>query len=149
MNLSPDKFPETDSLLLAFMNNSPAVGWLKDADGRHVFLSEPYLEKIGVPFDDWFGKTDFDFWPQDVAARFRVDDQQVLQSGEPISFEDAENVTFPSGQERIWWVIKFPFWDSQGRGFVGGMAVEITDRKRAELERQTLERALVGPAPGR
>ena len=137
--LPTDIFPESDSLLLAFLNNSPAIGWLKDADGRHVFLSKPYLERIGVPGDDWFGKTDFDLWPPEVAAKFREDDQKVLQTGELMSFEDRENVTFPNGEERTWWVVKFPFRGLHGQNFVGGMAVDITERKRAEHARKILE----------
>ncbi len=135
--------PEDDRLLRAFMDNSPVVAWLKDALGRHVYLSTPYLEQIGVPNSDWFGKTDFDLWPEHIARRYRQEDRMVLETGERISFETHENVTRPDGQTRDWWITKFPVEDSFGNRYVGGIGVDITDRKHLEHERRLLARQIV------
>ncbi|MGI9518188.1 MAG: PAS domain-containing protein [Pirellulaceae bacterium] len=139
----PQKVPalEFESRLRVFLDNSPAVAWMKDAEGRHVYVSDPYLEKIGVPGDAWLGKTDFDLWPADIAQRFVEVDRQVLESGKPVRFEDREDFTW-SGETRVWWVVKFPFDDSKGQKYVGGIAVDISDQKRAEEERRLLEREI-------
>lgn len=145
-SLEPDSFSksaEDEGLLRAFMDNSPAVAWLKDALGRHVYLSEPYLQQIGVPDSDWLGKTDFDLWPAHIAERYVREDRLVLETGQKISFETHENVTRPNGQTRDWWIIKFPVQDSYGNRFVGGIGVDITDRKHLEHERQLLARQIV------
>ena len=132
---------EFESRLQVFLDNSPAVAWMKDEAGRHVYISDPYLEKIGVPGDAWLGKTDFDLWPPDIAQRFVDVDRQVLETGEAVRFEDQEDFTW-SGETRVWWVVKFPLEDKNGKRFVGGIAVDISEQKRAEEERRVLEREI-------
>ncbi len=118
-------------LLRAFMDHSPAVAWMKDAEGRHVYISKPYIEMIGIPCDDWHGKTDFDLWPRQVAERFRELDKQVLETGESVQFEDQENITFHGGRLRTWWITKFPLRSGNAE-YVGGIAVDITAQKQTE-----------------
>lgn len=120
----------------AFLDHSSSVAWMKDEAGRHVYLSKPYLDLIGVPCDEWCGKTDFDFWPESMAIKFRSLDREVLRSGESIEFQDEESVTLPHGRKRLWWVTKFPVYDHEGNGYVGGIAVDITEsRETAEALR--------------
>ena len=82
--------------------------------------------------DDWFGKTDHELWPQEVADKFVQEDRHVLVTGEPICFEETETYTTSGLETRIWLLHKFPIVDEAGRRFVGGISLEITDQKRAE-----------------
>jgi PAS domain S-box-containing protein len=116
----------------AFMDNSPAIAWAKDEQGRYVYLSRAYETRLGVRLDDYLGKTDYELWPLDVAKLFRKNDRTVLNSGRTIQLE--EGTSNPDGSRNIWWTFKFPFWDSAGRRYVGGMGVDITDRKKMEEE---------------
>ena len=113
------------------MDNSPAIAWMKDDEGRHLYLSPPYLERIHFSGSDWFGKTDHDLWPPEVADRFRSEDRKVLESGAPLRLESTESFTSREDEQRTWWVIKFPIADDSGKRYVGGIAVEITEQKRA------------------
>jgi PAS domain S-box-containing protein len=125
---------EQEALTRAFLHNSATVAWMKDAEGRYVYLSPNFERRFGVRFEDLQGKNDFDLWPQDVAQRFRDNDLQVLRQNRVI--EVVEEARDPDGANSWWLSHKFPYRDASGRWYVGGLGVEITDRKRAEEELQ-------------
>jgi diguanylate cyclase (GGDEF)-like protein/PAS domain S-box-containing protein len=61
---------------------------VKDLRGRFVMTNPATAKLMQAPAAEaLIGKTDFDFYPHDIAARFRTDEQSVLVSGEPRSFE--------------------------------------------------------------
>ena len=78
--------------LRAFLENSAVAGWLKDEDGRYVFLSKNF-QRFGMGIEEWVGRTDFDFWPREVAETFRRNDLAVLNSGQ--SVEVVEEADLP------------------------------------------------------
>jgi PAS domain S-box-containing protein len=114
----------------AFMDNSPTIAWAKDEDGRHIYLSKTYENRFDVRLENWRGKTDFDLWPTRIAEEFRRNDLAVLASGQPI--EVIEETINPDGGSCYWLNSKFIFEDVGGKRYVGGIGVDITERKRAE-----------------
>ena len=113
-----------------FMDNSPTIAWMKDDRGRHVYHSQTYEKRFGVRLDDWRGKNDYELWPREVADSFRKNDQAVLASGYPM--EVTEETIDSEGQRCSWLTFKFPFRDASGNRYVGGIGIDITDRKKAE-----------------
>ena len=120
---------ETEARSGAFMDNSPAVAFLKDEEGRLVYVNRTFERVFGVSFEQMQGKTATDWLPAENAAQVRAHDHAVLASGRTMEFE--ETLPTPEG-DRHWLVFKFPFQDRAGRRFVGGVAVDITERRRAE-----------------
>jgi two-component system, sensor histidine kinase and response regulator len=116
----------------AFINNSPAVAYMKDEDGRYLFVNEPALRRFRTRAEDWLGKTDADIWPSEVAAEQRRNDLAVLASGRLT--ELSERMVAPDGAEHHFLSFKFPFTDPAGRRLLGGMSVDVTQQKRAEEE---------------
>jgi PAS domain S-box-containing protein len=114
----------------AFMDHSPAVAWIKDEAGRYVYLSRAFEEWHRVRQADWAGRTDDDVWPADVAALLRENDRTVLATGRPL--QATERVVGPDGTARECLVWKFPFVQADGRRFVGGTAMDVTDRRRVQ-----------------
>jgi PAS domain S-box-containing protein len=112
----------------AFLDNSAIIAWLKDEQGRNVFLSENYVRRFGLA--DWKGKTDFELWPHDVAEQYRRNDLVVLGRDRPL--ECVEEARTPNGEVSTWLNSKFWFQDASGRKYVGGVGVDITERRRAE-----------------
>lgn len=134
--------------LRAFLENSAVCGWMKDEEGRYVFLSENHHRRFGVQFENWQGKTDFDLWPREVAEEFRRDDLKVLTNGSAVEvLEETSN----EASGRSWWLSrKFPFQDTTGKRYVGGLGVDVTDRIRAEQNLQRTKdtlQAVVENAP--
>ena len=116
----------------AFLENSALIAWMKDDVGKYCYLSDNFQKRYNIHLEDWQGKTDFDLWPERMAEKFQSDDQKVLSRN--CVFETVEEALNPDGSLSWWLTSKFPFKDQEGRVFVGGMAVDITDRKRAEDE---------------
>lgn len=123
---------KSEALNRAFLENSATVAWMKDAEGRHIYLSPNFERRFGIKSGDCLGKTDFELWPKDVAEAFRANDLTVLKNRRGIEVE--EEARNPDGS-RSWWLShKFPYQDAEGNWFVGGLGVEITARKQAEDE---------------
>ena len=121
---------ESEERFRAFMNNSPAVAFMKDEAGRYAYVNAPFEHQFQMRLEDWVGKTDRDVWPPAVAAELQAHDARVLS--ESRTLELVERVPTPDGRPHDWLVFKFPVTDPAGHRFVGGIAVDITDRKQAE-----------------
>jgi PAS domain S-box-containing protein len=113
-----------------FMDNSPAVAFIKDAAGRRVYLNQRYRQTFQSGTQDLLGKTDFDLYPAEVAERLQKGDLAVLQSRLPI--RSIEEVPTPDGVVHPWLAFKFPIEETPGEWFVGGVAVDITEQKQIE-----------------
>lgn len=124
----------------AFMDHSPAIGWLKDEAGRHVYISPRFEKVFGVGAADWVGKTAYELYPEEVAREFEANDRRVLATGR--AEELVERVRDGAGNETLWHVYKFPVSDSSGKQYVGGTAVDITVRERQAAELRDRNAAL-------
>lgn len=129
----------TESRSDVFMDNAPAVAFMKDAAGRYVYANRAFERFFRTPLPGILGKTDFDIRDADLAELLRAHDQAVLTENRTMEF--VEVVPDPDGQPHEWEVLKFPFSTADGRRFVCGMAVDITERRRAE-RRLALQYAL-------
>jgi PAS domain S-box-containing protein len=138
---------ESEERFKAFMNNSPAVAFMKDEGLRHVYVNEPFERSFKMKRADWRGKTDFELWPPEVAKRLRENDLAVLAGDKTIGL--VETVPLPEQGPRQWLVFKFPFKDPSGRRFLGGMAVDTTERGKLEEQlRQSQKMEAVGRLAG-
>ena len=116
----------------AFMRYMPLPVFIKDADGRMVFVNAALEQTWQITLADWKGKDDFALWPRDVADELRKADLQVL-SGEAAA-RVLERVPLPSGDKREFISVKFPFRLPDEELYLGGVAIDVTDT-RAETER--------------
>jgi len=120
---------ETRERLLGFLNNRSSLAWIKDDEGRFVFLSKSMCAHFGMAEEEVLGKTDFELWP-DHAEAFARADQEVLASGKSMEFVEQDRDA--EGNSRWWQSHKFCLTDPDGKRHVGGFAVDITGRVRAE-----------------
>ncbi len=123
---------ESEDRFRNFMDNSPGIAWIKDQEGRYVYVSRSYERQFGIGPDEWLGKTDFDIWPDDIARTIWNNDLAVMRGGEIRKV--VETTRSRDGSCTYWWKFKFLIWDSSGQKFVAGSGMDITDRKRAEAK---------------
>ncbi|MCC9001600.1 MAG: PAS domain-containing protein, partial [Candidatus Competibacter sp.] len=75
---------ESEERFRLFMDHNPAIAWIKNEEGRYVYLNKSYQQRFCASLDDWRGKTDFELWPADAAERFRRSDLMTLAARKPI-----------------------------------------------------------------
>jgi PAS domain S-box-containing protein len=131
----------------ALMDHNPSLAFLKDESGRYVYLNNAYEKQFALS-KDWYGKTDFDFWPKESAELFRANDSEILQSGQVKQY--LEDSTDWNGTRYCWLAYKFTFTDANNKRYVGGIGINVTDRVRAEealREREDRLRTLTDNSP--
>ena len=72
----------SELLFRTFMNNSPYVSYIKDADGRMLYYNRMFAEVFGITAEQWLGKLDHANFPAVRAAIYRAHDLEVLAAGE-------------------------------------------------------------------
>jgi two-component system sensor histidine kinase UhpB len=122
-----ERLRKSEERFAAFMDNLPGYAWLKDLQGRYVYVNQAVRE---LPGYQSLGKTDAQIWPADVAATYRANDQQVIAAKKPL--HTIEHFLH-EGKQRCLVGSKFPIFDKAGAvALVGGAAVDITERIEAE-----------------
>ncbi len=127
---------EERRLLRSVIEAIPDRIYLKDTQGRFVIDNEAHRRFLGVKgMENVVGKTVFDFFPPEIAARFDADDKAVLSSGQPL-LDREERATDEHGRE-VWMLTsKAPLHDAAGKlTGVAGVSRDITARKNAEAGR--------------
>ncbi len=127
---SEEALRQSQTFFHSFMDNSPAVAFMKDEVGRYVYVNKPFEDFFGQKLSFLRGRTSFDWLPEDIAKETHEHDLQVL-SGNEVQ-EVKEIVPSLDGSLRHLLVFKFPISDSTGTRFVGGVGVDITERSQAE-----------------
>jgi len=104
----------------------------KDLQGRFTFANSNFCNELGKTLIEIVGKTDFDFYPAELAARYRKDDLEVIRAVQPRDVVE-EHVT-PSGKTLYVQVVKTAVYDDAGR-VIGtqGLFWDVTEKRRAQL----------------
>ena len=129
---------ESEERFKVFMNNSPVMAFMKDEEGRYIYVNEPLEHTFNVKMSDLRGKTDFDWLPELTAKQIRENDIAIFKTNKSITL--IETVPTPEGTLHYWLSFKFLVEGISGQRFLGGVAVNITERQQAEsalLESQT------------
>jgi PAS domain S-box-containing protein len=127
-------------LLQDITDNSTALIYITDLDGRFLLVNHKSESVLGVPREQLLGQTREVIMPQEFADQHRANDLQVIRTGEPLFIEE-QNAEADGAH--VYLTAKFPLYDAQGVLYaVGGMSTDITDRIRAEEEVRTLNASL-------
>ncbi|HWP92069.1 MAG TPA: GAF domain-containing protein [Thermodesulfobacteriota bacterium] len=121
---------ESEKRFALFMKNLPGVAFMKDARGHYIYANEALAKILRKEPREWLGNTDDDLWPPAVARQFRKNDRIVIENRKALQVIE----TFPHEDgPRYWLTSKFPILDkNEDPVVVGGIAIDITDHKRAE-----------------
>ena len=86
----------------------------KDAEGRHVLGNIRTLQRCGCRTEEeLLGKTDYEFYPQELCAKYAEDDRRILETGEAI-LELSELALNETGVVDWFITNKFPILDKKG-----------------------------------
>jgi PAS domain S-box-containing protein len=129
-----------DRRLTLILEHATAVMYLKDTDGRYVFVNAEYERLFELEAEDLVGRRDADLYPADVVGAVESNDRRVVETGEPIEVEERITV---QGEDRTYLSLKVPALNDAGdvEG-VFGVSTEITEQKKRERQLEALNRTI-------
>ena len=132
------------ALMRTLIDLMPDYIYAKDAAGRFALANQAVAQVMGAGSPDkLIGKTDADFYSPEMAAKFRADEQIVLESGVPLRDREELGTDQEAGEARWHLTTKVPVFGRHGEviGLVG-ITRDIHRRKQAEEEIRNLNAEL-------
>ncbi len=121
---------ENQQLLDTILHHIPALVYLRDAEGRFKLVNRKYEEVQDVDNEKIRGKTLHEVYPKRSADEYARMDAEVLKHNQ---VQEGEERHWLGEEERTHAVVKFPIFNIAGDAVgVGGVDIDITDRKRTE-----------------
>ncbi|NOU47753.1 MAG: PAS domain S-box protein [Bacteroidales bacterium] len=120
---------QSNKLLNLFMEYSPIYAFIKEVspnESRVLKASENFRDMIGIAGSQMTGKSMYELFPTDFAAKMTADDWSVVSTGQEIKLEEELN-------GRFYISIKFPIV-SDDKKMLAGYSIDITDNKLFEME---------------
>lgn len=122
----------TEHRFKRFMDQIPGLAYIKDANGRTLFANQGFAALLGLRMEDVIGKRSTDFFSADFAAKIDAEDQEILAKGAPKELEE-----YFGG--RTWMTTKFPITLEGSGSLLGGITLDVTERKKAEQDLEESE----------
>lgn len=139
-----------EQLFSYYMDSIDSYVYIKDREGNYTFINKKTEKLFNTTREDLKKKkyTDFDFFDEEMAKQLRKNDKKIIDTGQNT---ENEEIGRPEGRENIergvgfkyFLALKFPLRDKDGNIIgVCGFSHDITDKKKAEKERDVLESRL-------
>ncbi len=118
------------------LENTPVVIFVKDLEGRYLYVNQRFTDLFSISSESVLGKTDFQIFPTPLAEAFRHNDRRVVMTQGKITTNE---IASHKGDLRNYISVKFPLFDGQGKvSAVAGISTDITD----DLKKQQLDNEL-------
>ncbi len=125
-----DALRESERKYRTLIENIPQKIFYKDRNSIYITCNENYARDLNITTDEIFGKTDYDFFPKELAEKYMQDDRRIIQAGKT---EEIEEKYLQDGREFNVQTIKTPIWD-ENKNLIGllGIFWDITDRIKSQ-----------------
>jgi sigma-B regulation protein RsbU (phosphoserine phosphatase) len=129
--LAEEKLRHSETLYHSLVETLPQNIFRKNLQYRFTFANQQFCRTLGRPLEEIVGKTDFDFFPAELAEKYQHDDRRVLETGEP--YETVEEHQPPGGSKIYVHVVKTPLRNADGK-IIGLQAIfwDITQQRMAD-----------------
>ena len=125
-----EQLRESEAKYRTLLEHLPQKIFSKDRNSVYVSCNENFARVVGITPEELVGKTDYDFFPKELAEKYRADDKRIMESGRT---ETIEEQFIDDGRELTVQTVKTPIVDATGNT-VAILAIfwDITDRNRYE-----------------
>jgi PAS domain S-box-containing protein len=139
-NKAQESLRRNKGMLDGIINNTTAVIYIKDLDGRYTLVNHQFEALFGLKQPEVMGKTDFDIFPAEIARTLQNNDQLVYRSAKTLHLEEV----IPHADELHTYLSnKFPLFDNEKDVYaVCGISADITRLKKAEEKIQQFNKEL-------
>jgi len=139
--LTAEQARESEQQLQAILDNSSAVIFVKDLQGRYIMVNRRFEQLHRRVRTSVLGRSDRQLFDAKVARVLRRHDQAIIAAGRETQIE--EEMLF-GNELRTFISLKFPLRNLDGEIVaVAGMSTDITRRKRAETRLKVLNERLL------
>lgn len=123
---------ESEGRFQSFMDHSPLIAFLKDEQGRYVYVNQPFLRRFNFKAEEVIGCDDAALWPH-AAPKVREWDMLALAEDQIVT--NVESWLNPDGDYDYWRVYKFPLRQGGGkRRLIAGLSLDITESQRSQVQ---------------
>jgi PAS domain S-box-containing protein len=126
---SEEALRESEERFMAFFSRSPAPKFIKDEEGRYIFMNPAKAALFSSTVDECLGKTDLELLDGEDARQYRDNDLLVIRENAPTEF--IEKRILGDGEERYYMSVRFPL-AFRGKRCVGGISLDVTSQKRVD-----------------
>ncbi|MDH5476848.1 MAG: EAL domain-containing protein [Nitrospinota bacterium] len=135
-----------EQLLQTIIDNTTAVIYLKDREGKYILINRRYSQLIRKGKEEAKGKTDYDLFPKEVADRLVENDLKAMLGSAPHEVE--EEAVFGE-KKHVYLSMKFPLRRISGDPYaICNISTDITERKRTEEKLQLAASVFENSAEG-
>ncbi len=130
--LAEEKVRHSEALYHSLVETLPQNIFRKDLQSRFTFGNQNFCKALGRPLEQIIRKTDFDFFPAELAAKYQRDDRRVMETGQP--YETVEEHQAPGSNSKTYvQVVKTPLYESGGE-IIGLQCIfwDITQQRLAD-----------------
>lgn len=122
-------------LLRTLIDHMPDAIYIKDKSGRFLLNNPAHAQRRGVTSpDDMRGKTDFDYFPPELAEQFSVDEKKIMETGEPLINQENFTSMYGAKGEKRWVLVSKALWRDEKGEILGtvGITHDIHEFKIAQ-----------------
>lgn len=112
------------------VENLPQKIYLKDTNSVYISCNENYAADLKIKAAEIAAKTDYDFFPEELAKKYRADDKRIMTSGKT---EEINEKYVQRGKETFVHTVKTPVKGGAGKTIgILGIFWDITAQRQAQ-----------------
>jgi len=131
---------ESEEKYRTLVESIPQKIYTKNRQSVYMTCNENFTRDLGITAEELAGKTDYNFFPRELADKYRSDDMRIMGSGKT---EALEEQYIRKGKTAWAYTVKTPIRDKAGDiSGIMGVFSDITEHKREEAEKERLREQL-------
>ena len=111
------------NLFTTFMDNLPVLGFIKDQQGKYIYINSAYQKLLG--FKRWENKTAEEIFGKEISEKINESDREAFYEGKN---KHLEYILNEEGKTQLFETYKFPV-DSEHEKVLCGFGIDITQEK--------------------
>ncbi|MGB2639777.1 MAG: response regulator [Candidatus Acidiferrum sp.] len=137
-----ERLSEERKVLRALIDNVPDFMYVKDLDCKFLVANVSVARQMGAKTpEELIGKSDFDYYSPELAAKFYEDEQRVIRSGQAEINREETGLDVQGNVSQVM-TTQVPLRDRNGRVTgLAGVGRDITHLKKAQEEMQKAREA--------
>jgi len=72
-----------------FLDSIPQKIFYKDRNSIYIFCNKSYADDLKIDPEEVKGKTDYDFFPKELAEKYRADDRRIMEEDIVEEFDES------------------------------------------------------------